>query len=227
MRFIFSLTKPKLQFGAATALAMLVCALLLLSLFNGCHVSRSTPVSEQTPAYEAAVSQAIVDAVAIDDVTAWHATNDDAAVQGFGFRKRALERRTSFIVDRGVRDAGRAFLSSIVETKNADGKTVYQLQREGFEAIDPEKLKRWAAIALTVLQIVEPFVPPPYNLAVHAAVMLLKLYLAQDEPQPARMFGPPVRGALAWPRFPPWTSVASTSAGSWRTCSCSAPALAC
>ena len=71
---------------------------------------------------------------------------------------------------------------------DAAGRRVFKIDRDAVAAIDPEKLKRWATIALTVLTFIEPFVPPPYNLAVHAAVLLLKAWLAKQDPLPQDLF---------------------------------------
>lgn len=148
--------------------------------------SPSAPVE---PSYDSTLAKAIVDTAAIEDVAVWHIEHDRSAVQGLGWRKRSLERRTSLILDHGTREAGRAFLAAITETIDDNEDLIYTLDAKRLEGIDPDKLKRWAAIALTVLEIVEPFVPPPYNLGVHAAVMLLKLYLSQPDATPRRIVG--------------------------------------
>lgn len=145
--------------------------------------------NESQQAYDEALARSIADTTAIEDVQAWHRLNDDHAIQGIGFKKRSLDLRTALIVDQGTRTAGRAFLDAIDYEVDDAGDDYYTLNRSKLEGIDPEKLKRWAAIALTVLTIAEPFVPPPYNLAVHAAIMLLKLYLAVPDPAPQRIFG--------------------------------------
>jgi len=181
-------TSPKMIL-ACTLLLFLVALLVLTRTAPPANVPQSPIVPAVDPNYESSLANAILDTAAIEDVPAWHVANDQAAVQGLGLRQRSLERRTSLIADRGTREAGRCFLAAIDWDYDEDGEIVYAFDRAKIQGIDPEKLKRWAAIALTVLQIVEPFVPPPYNLAVHAAVMLLKLYLADADPTPQRIFG--------------------------------------
>lgn len=138
-----------------------------------------SPIDAEEMQYRKQVAIAVEDSAAVENVEAWHKANDEAAVQGLGYKRRALERRTIMIPDRGIREAGKAFLAAIDDEWGADGEIHYSIDRTKLVGIDEEKLKRWAAIALTVLSIAEPFVPPPYNLGVHAAIMLLKLYLGQ------------------------------------------------
>lgn len=133
------------------------------------------------------------------DKAKWHAENDQKAANFFGFRKKMLGNRTALIRDHGVRAAGFAFLSAMRDTGTTDasGMKIYKIDRDAIRAIDPAKLVRWAEIALTVLTFVEPFVPPPYNLAVHAAVMLLKAWLENQNPQPKDLF-PETNRELDW-----------------------------
>jgi hypothetical protein len=135
-------------------------------------------------AYESELSKAALDVVAIDNIQAWHAQNDDQAARGLGYKRHSLERRTRLIADEGTRKAGQQFLASLTFDESGD---LINLDRGLIQAIDPEKLKRWAAIAIRVLEFAEPFVPPPYNLAVRATIVLLKLYLVSET---AELFGP-------------------------------------
>lgn len=155
--------------------------------------------AESNASYNATVARACNDSAAIADPAQWEADYGSLAVEGLGRSRRMLERRTARILDRGVRDAGNRFLAAIQE-QSIDGKISYRLDRDKLAGIDQDKLRRWAAIALAVLEIAQPFVPPPYNLATAAAIVLLKLYLAREGP---------IRGdfAAAWPRDgPPWAS---------------------
>jgi len=200
------LTKPNLEkMTLFLSIALTITIMLLLVTVasynagrrNEAAQARTSPAAESEESYAAAVGNSINDTAAIEDVPAWFDANAEHAVQGIGYKKRALERRTRIIVNAGVREAGQQFLAAIViqpGAVNEVGAPVYTLDRSKLINIDQEKLKRWAAIALVVLQFVEPFVPPPYNFAVHAAVMLLKLYLAEDEPILRTFFvagGPP------------------------------------
>lgn len=174
----FTPTKAHLSMMIGLLLIALVC-----STARNC-ASTATPavgIAEADETYSAAVDKAITDAAAVDNVETWAAAYGEASIQGLGYKKSALERRTKRILNASVREAGQKFLSAIVEVPSPCGADPsYVLDRSKLVGIDEEKLKRWAAIALVFLEIVEPFVPPPYNLAVHAAVMLLKLYLAED-----------------------------------------------
>lgn len=178
-------------------IASLAIGLTLGSLIFSTGPTTPVPTPEPTPAlidspdiFQSVINKAIADTASIENVQAWHAEHAAKAVFGLSYRKRALERRTALIADHGVRSAGKAFLAAITTAgEDEDGKTRVAVDLKKIEAIDKEKLKRWAAIALVFLEIAEPFVPPPYNLAVHAAIMLLKLYVADQDAKPKQIFG--------------------------------------
>ncbi len=180
-----------------------VCSLLMMGCNQSASPTFQSPKIVVSPSnsesnYTDTITKAIIDTAAVEDVAAWHVEHDVSAIQGLGSRKPLLEKRTRFIVDQGTRTAGQAFLNAIEEHFEADGEPSYSFDRSKLVGIDPEKLHRWAAIALTFLEIAEPFVPPPYNLGVHAAVMLLKLYLAQPVPAPQQVFGEPPKFVHLW-----------------------------